>query len=194
VAFHQNPASPRMSSREQLKTQQDWREQYSQYIPPNNSTLLPSHFGQVTQFNGIDNSSAEQHFVVRPQLGHRHSLAQLDNRQDVSQAVIADRTDFSSRNFEQQASNGIGQDSVNPTESTVQLLTSIPLGSTSPSAKLRPDESAIQEGDWKSIDTKEGDEEEEDDDDEMLDVEDGGGPPQTEAERRAERRKMKRFR
>jgi hypothetical protein len=193
-AFHQDPASPRMSSREQLKTQQDWREQYSQYIPTNDSTLLSPHFGQVTEFNGIDNSSAEQHFLVRPQLGHRHSLAQLDNRQDISQTVIIDRPDSAPGNCEQRASNELGQDSVDPTESTTQLLTSAPLGSTSPSIKPRTDTPAGQEGDLKRADDKEGDDEDDEDDDEMLDLEDGGGPPQTEAERRAERRKMKRFR
>lgn len=193
-AFHQDPASPRMSSREQLKTQQDWREQYSQYIPPNENTLLPPYFGQVTDFNGIDNSSTEQHFVARPQLGHRHSYAQLDNRQDVSRTITIDRPDSAPGNCEQQASNGIGQDSVDPTESTAQLLTSAPLGSTSPSMKPRIDTSAGQEGDLKHADTRVGDEDEDDDDDEMLDPEDSSGPPQTEAERRAERRKMKRFR
>jgi hypothetical protein len=192
--FHQDPASPRMSSREQLKTQLDWREQYSQYIPRSDNTLLSPHFGQVTDFNGIDNSSTQQHFITRPQLGHRHSLAQLDNRQDVSQALTIDRPDSAPGNCEQQASNGLGQDSVDPTESTAQLLTSASLGSTSPSVKPRTDTSAGQEGDLKHADSKEVDEEEEDDDDEMLDPEDGGGAPQTEAERRAERRKMKRFR
>jgi hypothetical protein len=46
---------------------------------------------------------------------------------------------------------------------------------------------------------KEEDDEEDDDDDEMIDAEErvggaDGRPPQTDAERRAERRKMKRFR
>ena len=192
--FIKTPRLPRMSSREQLKTQQDWREQYSQYIPPSDNTLLSPHFGQVTDFNRIDNSSAQQHFVGRPQLGHRHSLAQLDNRQDVSQTLMIDRPDSAPGNCEQQASNGLGQDSVDPAESTTQLLTSAPLGSTSPSVKPRTDTSAGQEGDLKHADIKEGDEEDDDDDDEMLDPEDVGGAPQTEAERRAERRKMKRFR
>lgn len=44
------------------------------------------------------------------------------------------------------------------------------------------------------LDPKEEDDDDEDDD-EMLDAEDGAsGTPQTAAERRAERRKMKRFR
>jgi len=193
-AFHQDPASPRMSSREQLKTQQDWREQYSQYISPSDNTLLSPHFGQVTDFNGIDNSSAQQHFVGRPQLGHRHSLAQLDILSDVSNTLTIDRPDSAPGNCDQQASNGLGQDSVDPTESTAQLLTSTPLGSISPSVKPRTDTSAGQEEDSKHADSKEGDEEDDEDDDEMLDPEDGGGGPQTEAERRAERRKMKRFR
>jgi hypothetical protein len=192
--FHQDPASPRMSSHEQLKTQQDWREQYSQYIPPSDNTLLSPQFGQVTDFNGIGNSSAQQHFVTRPQLGHRHSHAQLDNRQDVSQTLTIDRPDSAPGNCEQQASNGLGQDSVDPTESTAQLLTPTPLRSTSPSVKPRTDTSAGREGGLKNADLKEGDEEDDDDDDEMLDPEDGGDAPQTEAERRAERRKMKRFR
>ncbi len=182
-----------MSSREQLKTQQDWREQYSQYISPNDNTLLPSQFGQVTDFNGISNSSIERHFRVRPQLGHRHSLAQLDNRQDDSQTITVDRPDTAPGNCDQPASNGLGQASVDPMESTGQLLTSAPLGSISPSVKPRTDSSTVQE-DSKRADAKEGDDEDDEDDDEMLDGEDGGGPPQTDAERRAERRKMKRFR
>lgn len=192
--FHQDPVSPRMSSREQLKAQQDWREQYSQYIPSNGNVSLPPHFGQSIGYNGIDNSSAEHHFVVRPQLGPPHSLVQLDNRQDISQTVIVDRPDSTTGNCEQQASIGLGQESVDSTESTAQLLTSAPLGSISPSAQPRSDAPAGQEGDLKHADVKDGDDEDDDDDDEMLDPEDSGGLPQTEAERRAERRKMKRFR
>jgi hypothetical protein len=193
-AFHKDPASPRMSSREQLKTQRDWREQYSQYLPSNESSILSPHFDQVTGFEGIDTSSSERQFVARPQLEHRHSVAQLDNRRDVAQVITIDRPGSAPGNFEQQASNGLGQDSVDPAESTAQLLTPAPLGSAPPSVKPRTDTSMGLPEDLNPTDTKDGEEDEEDEDDEMLDAEEGSGLPQTEAERRAERRKMKRFR
>lgn len=192
-AFHQDPASPRMSSREQLKTQQDWREQYSQFLPSHESSLLP-HFNQVTGFVGIDNSSSDRQFAARPQLEHRHSVAQLDNRRDVTETTTVDQPGSAPGNFEQQASNGPGQDSVGPAESTAQLLTSASLGCTSPSVKARTETTTSLREDLNPIDAKEGEEEDDDEDDEMFDLEDGGGPPQTEAERRAEHRKMKRFR
>jgi hypothetical protein len=194
-AFHKDPASPRMSSREQVKTQQDWREQYSQFLPSNESSLLPTHFDQVVGFDSNDNSSTQRQFVARPQLEHRHSVAQLDNRQDVTQTVTINRPGSAPGNFEQQASsNGLGQDSVDPAESTAQLLTSAPLGSMSPSMKSKTDISSGLREDLNPTDAKDGEEEDEDEDDDMLDAEEGGGLPQTEAERRAERRKMKRFR
>ncbi len=193
-ALHQNPASPRMSNSEQLTSQPDWREQYSQYLPPAENTILSPNFDQALSFTSGDVPTSERQFLGRLQLGHRHSLAQLDNRQDVPQNITIDRPDSAPGNCGQQASNGLGQDSVDPTESTDQLLTSAPLGSTSPSVQPKAETPTSLEGDLKHASAKEVYEEDDDDDDDMLDTEDGGGPPQTEAERRAERRKMKRFR
>lgn len=183
-----------MSSREQLKTQQDWREQYSHFLPPTESSLLPPHFDQVTDFDGIDASTAERQFVARPQQEHRLSLAQLDSQRDVTQAITIDRPDSAPGDFGQQSSNGLRNASVEPAESTAPLLPSASIDSTSPSVKPRTDTSTGQIEDPNPTDAKEGGEEEDDDDEEMAEPEDGGGQPQTEAERRAERRKMKRFR
>lgn len=60
--------------------------------------------------------------------------------------------------------------------------------------QIKPEMSGHTEGNLQHDLPKEENEEDDEDEDDMLDTDDLGGPPRTEAERRAERRKMKRFR
>jgi len=93
--------------------------------------------------------------------------------------------------------NGLRQDTFRASEPA--NLSHVDASSkSSPPLAVKAESSGLQEENAAQAETKEEEEEEEDDDDEMLDAEERGEtegrPPQTEAERRAERRKMKRFR
>jgi hypothetical protein len=192
-ALHQNPASPRMSNLEPLTTQPDWREQYSQYLPATENTILSPSFDRAISSHPPDISTSERLFGPRPVLGHRHSLAQLGNRQDVPPPPEIERPDSAPGSCGQQVSNGAEQGHVAPPEPS-QSLPTTSLDPASPSGATKIETPVNQERDAQQEAAKDRDEEEEDDDDEMLDVEDPLGRPQTDAERRAERRKMKRFR
>jgi hypothetical protein len=189
-AIYQNAATPRMSNFEPLQTQPDWREQYSPFPLPGENGLLQPSFEQQTGLNVSDNQSRQQD-STRPVSEHRHSLGPL--RQEVQPAPLIERPDSAPGDCGTQVTNSIRDDSLASTESTALSLGSNPLSSAS-SAPAQQGTLANNEGGDMLIEPKE-EEEEEDDDDEMLDAEvEEGAPPQTAAERRAERRKMKRFR
>ena len=142
--------------------------------------------------NVSDNNQAQQQNRSRPPLEHRHSLGPL--RQEPQPAPVIERPDSAPGDCGNQVSNPTRDDSLVSTESTALSLGSLgsnPLSSAS-SAPAQQGTLANNEGDNVSVELKE-EEDEEDDDDDMLDVEEGSAP-QTAAERRAERRKMKRFR
>jgi len=89
--------------------------------------------------------------------------------------------------------NGVRDDSLVSSESTAQSLGSNPLSSASSAPTQQV--TIANEDDGDGVTEVKDEEDEEDDDDDMLDAEEGGSSvPQTAAERRAERRKMKRFR
>jgi hypothetical protein len=188
-AVHQNPASPRMSNLEPLTTQPDWREQYSQYLPATENTILSTPFDQAIGSHHSDTSTSERQFGPRPVLGHRHSVGQLD----ISSSPVVDRPDSAPGNCGQQVSNGVERGPITSPE-PVHPLPPTPLGPTSPPGTAKTETSVNQERDVQQDIARDRDDDEEDDDDEMLDTEDPSGHPQTDAERRAERRKMKRFR
>jgi hypothetical protein len=180
-----------MSNFEPLSTQPDWREQYSPFPLPGENGLLQPSFGESAISNASD-SQAQQQNRARPPLEHRHSLGPL--RQEPQPAPIIERPDSAPGDCGNQANNPTRDDSLVSTESTALSLGSLgsnPLSSSS-SAPVQQGALANNEGENINIDFKD-EEDEDDDDDDMLDVEEGSAP-QTAAERRAERRKMKRFR
>jgi hypothetical protein len=188
-AIYHSAASPRMSNFEPLSTQPDWREQYSPFPLPGENELLQPSFEQSATSNVADNNQAQQSSRVRPALEHRHSLGPL--RQEPQPAPIIERPDSAPGDCGNQVNNPTRDDSLVSTESTALSLGSNPLSSAS-SAPVQQGTLANNEGENTNVELKE-EEDEDDDDDDMLDVEEGSAP-QTAAERRAERRKMKRFR
>jgi hypothetical protein len=193
-AIYQNAASPRMSNFEPLSTQPDWREQYSGFSLSVENGLLQPPFEQTTSSNVADNTREQDQSGSRPQLEHRHSLVPL--HQEGQPTAIINRPGSAPRDCSNQVNNTTHDESLVSPESTAISLSS--LGSNPLSSALSP---PTQQGTLANSDTgnNEGDVKDEDDefedDDEMLEPEpEEGAAPQTAAERRAERRKMKRFR
>jgi hypothetical protein len=190
--FH-SAASPRMSNFESLSTQPDWREQYSPFPLPGENGLLQPSFEQPASPEVSEDSRSQQQTGARPPLGHRHSLGPL--RQDPQPAPIIERPDSAPGDCGHQLNNTTRDDSLVSTESTALSLESLgsnPLSSVS-SAPAQQGALVNNEGGDIQVEIKDEEDDDELDDDEMLDAEEGA-VPQTAAERRAERRKMKRFR
>ena len=191
-AIYHSAASPRMSNFEPLSTQPDWREQYSPFPLPGGNGLLQPPFEQSATSNLTDNNQAQLQSRVRPPLEHRHSLGPL--KQEPQPAPNLERSDSAPGDCGNQINNPTRDDSLVSTESTAISLGSLesnPLSSAS-SAPVQQGALANNEGQNVKTEVKE-EEDDDDDDDDMLDIEEGSAP-QTAAERRAERRKMKRFR
>ncbi len=193
-AIYPNAASPRMSNFEPLTTQPDWREQFSAFPLSGDNGLLQTTFEQPAGSNVSDNTQEQHQGGARPALEHRHSLGPL--RQDGQQAPNIERPDSAPGNCDHPVNNPPRDDSLVSTESAALSLGSLgsnPLSSAS-SAPTQQGTLANNEGAGGDGDIKD-EEDEREDDDEMIDVEpEEGAAPQTAAERRAERRKMKRFR
>jgi hypothetical protein len=192
-AIYHSAASPRMSNFEPLSTQPDWREQYSTFPLSGESGLLQPSFEPSTASNGTEERQAQRIEHVRPALEHRHSLGPL--RVETQQAPIVERPESAPGVCGNQVNNDLPRDeshiATEPNALSLGSLASNPFISAS-SATVPPSTIANNGEENTNIELQE-EEDEEDDDDDMLDVEDGSAP-QTAAERRAERRKMKRFR
>lgn len=193
-AIYHNASSPRMSNYEPLNTQPDWREQYAAFPLPGDTGLLQPVFEQTSSSTVSDNTPDQQQSVSRPVLEHRHSLGPL--RQEGQPAPVIDRPDSAPGDISHQASLPARDESLVSPESTV-----LSVGSVGSNPLTSASSAPTQQGTMTNIEGGNGegeikDEDEEiDDDDEMIDAEiEEGAPPQTAAERRAERRKMKRFR
>jgi len=194
-ALYQNVASPRMSNFDPLPAQPDWREQFSAFSLPGDNGLLHPSFDQSSTSNLTNSSQIQLSGSERPALEHRHSLGPL--RQDTQPSPIIDRPDSAPGDCNHPANNQTRDDSLVSTESTALSLGSLgsnPLSSAS-SAPVQQVALANHGVTDAEGDVKDEDDELDDDDDMMIDAEiEEGAPPQTAAERRAERRKMKRFR
>ena len=180
---------PRMSNLEPVTAQPDWRDPYNQYLPPVEN--LPSLFEHVNSQQD-DASVANQLYAPRPSLPHRHSLAQVDARGEpfLNSSTARSGSAPPTGNVGQSHLDDLGQKDA--PEGSESIL------SESPTLEARTARSYKHEGQPSHGQLREDDEDCEEEDDEMLEAEErtGGGsrPPLTEAERRAERRKMKRFR
>lgn len=179
-----------MSNLEPLTTQPDWRDAYSQYLPSTETVLSPP-FEQPITSHPVDAPITNQLFAPRPPLSHRHSLAQVEDRQESFSNPPAERPDSAP------PINGLRQDGFRLPEPA--NLPELPANlKSSPTLEVKTEVSGPPVETLGQSDVKGDDDDDDDDDDDMLDGEEGvggeGRPPQTEAERRAERRKMKRFR
>jgi hypothetical protein len=190
-ALHQNPVSLRMSNLGPLTTQPDWREQYSQYLPSTENNILSPHFNEPISPHPSHSPTSGRQFCSRPVLGHRHSVALLDNRQDATPIPGIERPDSAPGSCRQRVSNDVERE---PQAELAHPVPTTSLSPPSPSGMSNTEIAINQERDMQHEVKDRDEEEEEDDDDEMLDTDDPSGHPQTDAERRAERRKMKRFR
>lgn len=151
--------------------------------------MLQASYEQPSTLNSGENPQQQQRSNARPPLEHRHSHAG-PLRQEPEPAPIIERPDSAPGDI--QVNNTVRADSLVSTESTELSLASNPLSSTS-SAPAPQGTVVKNEEDVNQIELKEEEDDDEDDDDDMLDAEEGSAPL-TAAERRAERRKMKRFR
>jgi hypothetical protein len=191
----QNSVSQRMSNHDHLSAGSDWREDYSQYLSPLENTIPPSRLGEPADGNPVESSTI--HRIAEPEalVGQEHSLIHLPHRNNGMHAVQSDRSNSAIASGRQQSSNGLRHDSAEAVGSTYHLLTASAPSAISPSVRPKRGASAGLEEDMHPIDAKEGEDEDDDEDDEeMLELEECGVTLQTDAERRAERRKMKRFR
>lgn len=187
-AIYKDVAPPRMSNFEPLPTQPDWREQYSPFTLPGDTGILQPSFEQSANSDALDNGqNQQQQNATQSHLEPRHNFDAI--QRDVQPSALAEQLDVTSGNSGNQMSTSRRDDSLISTESrppqpfgTLGNPTST--GSSQPGTSVNDDNGHLE--------LKE--EEDELDDDEMIDAEDGAMPPQTAAERRAERRKMKRFR
>ena len=173
--FH-NAASPRMSTFEGIAASADWRDQYSAFQLPADNTLIQSSYEQASTTDHSPSTPVRGQAVTRPPLGaHRHTTGGpilLSEQEPVPKIERSDSAPPGDGLIQQAQAQG--EETLDLQESSTTLL-----------------------GANDSLDTlsevKDEDEDDDLEDDEMLEPEEGG-PPQTAAERRAERRKMKRFR
>lgn len=183
------PTASRMSNLEPLTTQPDWRDAYSQYLPSTETVLSPP-FEQPITSHPVDAPITNQLFAPRPPLSHRRSLAQVEDRQESFSNPPTERPDSAP------PVNGLRQDGFTGPEPA--SLPELPANlKSSPTLEVKTEVSGPPAENLGQGEVK-GEEDDDDDDDDMLDGDEAvggeGRPPQTEAERRAERRKMKRFR
>ena len=188
----QEEKAPRMSNLEPLTAQSDWRDTYSQdWQTTENLPTLTSIYEQSVSNHSAAGTGSAPLYQPRPSISHRHSLAQVESRQQpFSSLQIGRPLSASGVKGENQITSG-GQEQSYPGSGAATYQEPPRFDSKGP-------EPAADEDRGNHHHQREVEDEHEDDDDEMLETEERGPgegrPPQTEAERRAERRKMKRFR
>ena len=188
----QEEKAPRMSNLEPITSQSEWRDSYNQdWQATENLPALTSLYEQPITTHSLGAGSSVALYEPRPSLHHRHNLAQVDSRQQPFRASQIDRSNAAPNVKVEQQFTTREQDQpfLDSGAATFQ---------ESPSFDVKAPETALDESQAGHQQQREDEDEHEEDDDEMLDPEErlpgDGRPPQTEAERRAERRKMKRFR
>lgn len=190
----QNPGSPRMSNFEALPPQPDWREQYSAYPVSGQNGLLHQNFEQSTSSNLADSTPTQEQSSARPTLEHRHTLGPIG--QEPESAPVIERPDSAPGDCGQTGANAIRDESQVSTESASISMGSIASNPLSSASSAPAQQGPLVNEDRDILLEPKEEDDDYDDDDDMLDAEDvpASGTPQTAAERRAERRKMKRFR
>lgn len=182
-----------MSNLEPITAQPDWRDSYSQdWQATENLPVLPSLYEQRITSQSAEGTGSAPLYAPRPSLPHRHSLAQVESRQQPFSNAHIDRSDSAPAvKLEHQISREQEQPYLTSGAATFQES---PRFEAKAPASTADEEHQIHQQQRDDED----DHDDDDDDDEMLDAEErapgDGRSSQTEAERRAERKKMKRFR
>ncbi|RDW70071.1 hypothetical protein BP5796_08468 [Coleophoma crateriformis] len=189
-AVYHNASSPRMSNFDSLSAQQDWREQFSSGTASEGTS---SSYGRSSTLNAPGSTQAQSEGIKRSQLEQQHNFEPSTLRQENQTGQGAERAVSAQGESENPTAAASGTNSVPSPVSTVLSLSSEKPSTISSAALMGEGGPVGQEDSNAQIDFKEEDLDDDDEDDEMLDAEDGSNP-QTAAERRAERRKMKRFR
>jgi len=163
-----------MSAFEGLTAQSDWRDQFSAFPLSSENDLIQSSYDQAGNQDLPPSTPVRAHKMARPQLGaHRHTTGPLLEEQEsfpkIERPDSAPPGDCAHQQLEDREDESLGL-----VDSATTLLVSA-------------------DGVDPLTEVKDEDEDEELEDDDMLEVEEGGAP-QTAEQRRAERRKMKRFR
>lgn len=187
-AVYRDVAPPRMSNFEALATQPDWREQYSPFTLSGESGVLQPSFEQSNSADVGGHDRGQQQSATQSHLEPQQNFDAV--QQDTQPSTLNEHLEVTSVGSDGQINNQIHDGSLVSAESR-----SLSLGSLANPASNAPQQTSMvanDEGAVSQLDLK--DEDDDLDDDEMLDAEDGAIAPQTAAERRAERRKMKRFR
>ncbi|KAG9244795.1 hypothetical protein BJ878DRAFT_420637 [Calycina marina] len=181
-----------MSNFEPLSSQPGWHEQYSPFPLSGESGLPQSSFEQSTSLIVLDTNG--QPAAARSQLEHRHSIGPL--RDEVQSTTVIERPDSAPVDSGAQTILSRQNHSVVSTDPSIFSLGSFRASSRNAASNITTQQGLLtnNSGDIVEGELKDEDDDE-DDDDEILDSEEGGNNvPQTAAERRAECRKMKRFR
>jgi hypothetical protein len=185
-------ATSRMSNFGPLSRQPDWREEYSPFSLPGESGSLQLLFERSVTSNVSGNNQVQQQGHAKPTLEHRHSLGPL--RQEPQPTPVIELPDSAPGDCSNQVRDPIRDDSLVSTESSALALASPGSNPLSSASIDLVQQGTLLNGKGEHINAEIKEEEEEDAiDDQMLEAEEGSAP-QTAAERRAERRKMKRFR
>lgn len=194
-SFNESSASPRMSNLESLSSQPDWRDNYHLYLSQGTAATLSPRFDQ--QFDTTDSSISisQRNTAPRPVLEHRHSLAQLHKKQDTTDQAIERPGSAPPRNVGESTTENDRQSLIsNDLASNCHIHDPSKINTTmsnsSTSVQIKSEASQLNE----PMDSDLRDDDVEDVDDDMYDAEENLGNSQTESARRADRRKMKRFR
>lgn len=181
-------SATRMANLEPISTQPDWRETYSQYLPSVENLPL---FDQPTSSQHDDSAPNSRLFAPRPSIAHRHSLAQTDLRREPFLSTASEQPDPASESVAAGQSQSVDSNRNSALES--EAGPHVSPSAVHAEASLQREDVTVQN----PVREDATDEVDDDDDDDMLDAEERH-PTETrsatEAERRAERRKMKRFR
>ncbi|PBP22763.1 hypothetical protein BUE80_DR006312 [Diplocarpon rosae] len=187
-SLYSKAASPRMSNFEPLAVQPQWREQYPAYAINGENSLQQPSFEQSTLTGVSANSQSQQSGSARPALEHGHRSGPLRHESQLSPVI--ERPASAPGDGSRTVSSKCGNSTVSPRSKAPSLaLNTVSSASSATVHQATSVSNGSSEGDVKDED------DDLDDDDEMIDAErEEGAPPLTAAERRAERRKMKRFR
>jgi hypothetical protein len=187
---HRTTVSLRMSNFEPLSTQPDWREQYPSFPLQEENGLLQPPYEQSAASELAEHHPDHYDVSVGSQLEHRDSSGHLHQEIGATQGLENPESAPGDSGDQVDLTPG---DSLVSTDSTALSTRSNQLSSTS-SVPARQVPLANHNGEDAIVNFNEEEEDEElDEDEDMLETEEEK-PPQTAAERRAERRKMKRFR
>ncbi|KAI9746724.1 MAG: hypothetical protein M1818_000439 [Claussenomyces sp. TS43310] len=206
--FESGTRSTRMPDFEPSSRLPNWRAHYHYYTPSTEDHPASSQPGRSVEAQGTGNAGTHHTITSDPSLGHRHSFAYLSQGQDTSNPAPIDRPD---------SAPGHSRDStLVESRKTVQTPLNITsfLGeagltaktNTSPALHIKSEAPVGVNHHAETMILKEeqmdddedgdggGDDDDDDDDDDVLGPEGHGNLTEAEAQRRAERRKMKRFR